>query len=162
MISTGLGISILINAPYTAYGNWMTFGLCYSIRKYLPDAKLYLNRIKEKQIDARFFGWSNKLGIKNQKTMLNPIIMDCHSLMLRPIEIGNPLECSEAKEDKFTPFVSYKAGCGGFVYDEWINKEECPFPHADNFMEHGICINEVAILRLWKQINVLYPFLTRS
>jgi hypothetical protein len=162
MISTGLGINILINAPYTMHGDWMAFGLCYSIRKHLPDAKLYLNRIKEKQIDNQFFAWSNKLGVKNQKIMVNPIIINCNSLMIRPIEMGASLDCTEAKEDKFTPFVSYKVGCGGFVYDEWINKDECPFPHAENFMKPDICTNELAILRLWKQINVLYPFLTRG
>lgn len=162
MISTGLGINIFVETPSTITGDWMAFCLCYSIKKYIPDAKLYLKRITKNEKSLQFFNWSTKLGLCRIKNITNPIVLECDLIMVRPIERDTKLTWSEARDNKFTPFLSYREGCGNFVYDEWINKEESPFPHADNFMMHGISANELNILRLWKQMHVLYPFLSRS
>lgn len=37
---------------------------------------------------------------------------------------------------------------------DWINRDECPFPYADKFVNKA-CANEIQILRLWKQMNAL-------
>lgn len=157
MISGGLGLNILISAPYSMSGDWAAFSLCYSIIKCLPDAKIYLKRITNKLIDTQYFAWSSKLGISEYRKMTNPFILDCYSLMIRPLEVNAILACSEAKENRLTPLVSYKEGCGSFVFDEWINKDECPF-HYD-FMKHDICENEMNVLKLWKRMDTLYQFL---
>jgi hypothetical protein len=67
--------------------------------------------------------------------------------------------CSEAKEDKFTPFLSYKGGCGRFVMDEWINKDECAFPYVDDLGITSMNANEMQVFKLWKQASSIYPLL---
>ncbi len=85
MITSGLGLDILIQTPFSFAGDWMTFCLCYSIRKYIPDARIHLKRINQGEKNLQFFNWSSKLGITNCNNC-NPIVLDCNLIMVRPIE----------------------------------------------------------------------------
>ena len=166
MVTSGSGMKILVNSIYSIAGDWMAFSLCYSLQKFLPDAEVFIKYSKKSQISKQLFNWIVNLNIKNINKLSEPyLILESSAIMIRPIEAisyDNKEICSEAKEDKFTPFVSYQKGCGNFVLDEWINKEEYPFSHADNFMTEDVCANEVQILKLWRQMNTLYPLLTRG
>jgi hypothetical protein len=158
MIISGDGITILVNATNTAMGAWSSFGLYYSIRKFLPNAELLLNR--NRNVSKGYFNWMPRLGVKLLKSHKPDIVLSSLTIMAREIN-GDEL-VSEAKEDKFTPFVSYENGCGKFVVSEWINKEAYPFPYADDFVTDQVCANEIQILRLWKQMNNAYSLLAES
>jgi len=70
--------------------------------------------------------------------------------------------CSEAKDDKTTPFLTFGSGCGNFVTSEWINKDDYPFPYAEKFMTKDACVNEIEIIKLWKHVNHIYSFLLKG
>lgn len=158
--------SVLVNSDYTVSGDWMAFSLCYSIQKFLPDANVFIKYTKKSQISKQLFNWITNLNIKNIKKLSQPYLtLESDNIMIRPMETisyDNKEVCSAAKEDKFTPFVSYQKGCGRFVFSEWINREEYPFSYADSFMTEDVCANEIQVLKLWKQMNTLYPLLTRG
>jgi hypothetical protein len=144
-------------------GDWMAFSLCYSLQKFLPDANVFIKYTKNSQISKQLFNWMTSLNIKDINKLSQPyLILESDNIMIRPMENDNKEVCSEVKEDKFTPFVSYQKGCGRFVFSEWINREEYPFSYADSFMTEDVCANEIQVLKLWKQMNTLYPLLTRG
>jgi len=136
------------------------------MQKFLPDANIFIKYTKKSQISKQLFNWMTSLNIKNINKLSQPYItLESNNIMIRPMETisyDNKEVCSEVKEDKFTPFVSYQKGCGRFVLGEWINIEEYPFSYADSFMTEDVCANEIQVLKLWKQMNTLYPLLTRG
>lgn len=144
----------------------MAFSLCYSMQKFLPDANVFIKYTKKSQISKQLFNWMTSLNIKNINKLSQPYLtLESDNIMIRPMETisyDDKEVCSEVKEDKFTPFVSYQKGCGRFVFSEWINREEYPFSYADSFMAEDVCTNEIQVLKLWKQMNTLYPLLTRG
>jgi hypothetical protein len=166
MVTSGLGINVLVNSTYNIPGDWMAFSLCYSIHKFLPDASIFIKYTKKSQVSKQLFRWITSLNIKNISKLSEPFLnLESTFIMIRPMEtvVFDLAEvCSEVKEDKFTPFVSYQKGCGKFVVEEWINKEEYPFAQADSFMTEDVCANEIQVLKLWRQMNTLYPLLTRG
>ena len=175
MISTGQGLSFIIEISYTLFGDWSTFALTYSLKKFLPDCSIYIIKIRDRDPQILYLTWISKLGVKGWKgSNSNDFISikDTNLVMVRPIEddIADKIKtassiyefCSEAKEDKFTPFLSFKNGCGNFVTTEWINKHDYPFPHAENFMTKEACVNEIEIIKLWKHVNQIYSFLSKG
>jgi hypothetical protein len=172
MVGTGSYLDFLIKAPYSVFGDWSAFALYYSLEKLLPDANVFL---KEDRRNCKFrevFNWVHKCDIKNIKNLPSQFIeLDSQTLMIRPVEedvqkkIGNQgikEFCCDAKDDKFTPFVSFSNGCGNFVVAEWIDKDDYPFPHAERFLIDDMCINETEILKFWRRINYIYSYLTRG
>ena len=170
MVSSGLGLNILINSDYSAASDWMCFSLCYSIKKVLPEA-LFAIKFRNIVTEVQRFVWLNAFITKPPSSY--NLIIDPNVVIIRPISmelqekiINNLLSddelLSEAKEDKFTPFVSYKQGCARFVMSDWINSNEYPFPHADRLANKGMCPNELQVLRMWKQMNTLYALLARG
>jgi hypothetical protein len=163
MISSGNNLKILIDAPYSFFGDWSGFAICYSIRKYLPEAEVYLD--KKKKSNVQYFNWMEKLKIKYFPTSVD-FVLPSHCLAVRTLDdsllLTIEILLSESKEDKFTPFVSYKEGCARFVMSDWINSNEYPFPYADKLVNKGMCSNEIQVLRLWKQMNALYPLLVKG
>jgi len=157
MIISGKGLNILIDAPFSIFGDWSAFALCYSIKKYLPESVIYLDKKKSSEAKHQYFRWMTQLKVRHFPPSAD-ISLPSSCLIIRPIsDIKNIL--SEAKEDKFTPFVSYEEGCGKFVMADWINSNEYPFPYADNLMSTDACVNEIQVLKLWKQMNTLYALL---
>lgn len=135
----------------------MCFSLCYSIKKYLPEARFQI-KFTERNTEISYFKWLRSLQQK-KLTTFNLIITEPNITMIRPMEENNA--CTDVKEDKFTPFVSYVNGCGNFVMGDWINTDRYPFPYADNFMDKNLCVNEIKLLKLWKQMSSVYSLLTR-
>lgn len=164
MISSGNNLKIIIDAPYSFFGDWSGFALCYSIRKYLPEAEVYLDK-KKSDAQYQYFKWMEKLKIKHFPHTVD-LVLPSHCLAIRPLNDSLLLTLetvlSESKEDKFTPFVSYKEGCARFVMSDWINSNEYPFPYADKLVDKGMCPNETQVLRSWKQMNALYPLLVKG
>ena len=160
MISFGLGIKILINADYGLLGDWSAFSLCYSLRKFLPETEVYLVKTGPKN-DKQYFNWLSKMNIKSAKNLSPTFVFDSTVIMIRPMEDGTTDILSEAHQDKFTPFVSYKEGCARFVISDWINNEY-PFPYADRLAKEGMCPNETQVLKLWKQMNALYSIMVKG
>ncbi len=161
MIINGKNLKLAIDAPHSFLGDWSAFALAYSIRKFLPEAKIYL--IKKKNTGESYFAWINRLKIEN--VCSNPdMILPSTCMIIRPIDSDETVSMdmvSEVKQDKFTPFVSYKEGCARFVMGDWINNEY-PFPYADRLAEEGMCPNETQVLKLWKQMNALYPMMVKG
>jgi hypothetical protein len=152
--------NILVTAPDTFFGDWSSFSCCFSIKKYLPECKIFLQRDKAQNM-KRFFNWQNKLKVKKTlKDVEYDVTLPSWTVMVR--SFNDNFDISEAQEDKITQFVSYKDGCGKFVMGEWIDKREYPFPHADSFVREGMNVNEVQILKLWKQMDIYYPLLARG
>jgi len=160
MIVNGKNLKFLIDSPYSMLGDWSSFALCYSIRKFLPEAEIYIKSNK-----FEHFKWANKLKVKYNYNAYD-LLLQSTCLMIRPLDdttIFNVTNLvSEAKLDKFTPFVSYNESCGKFVTADWIHNNECPFPYADKFATKGMCPNELQVLKLWKQVGILYPMLVRG
>ncbi len=164
MIVNGKNLKLLIDAPYSFVGNWSVFGLAYSIKKFLPEAEICLIKRKSLNADEHYFTWIEKMKIKT--VCNNPsLVLPSTCMIIRPIdsdEIVSMDMVSEVKQDKFTPFVSYKEGCARFVMSDWINSNEYPFPYADRLAEEGMCPNETQVLKLWKQMNALYPMMVKG
>jgi hypothetical protein len=138
----------------------------------LPDAMVYLSLDKGNRPNRQLFSWIHKVGdnIKLLKDDISSkmIYMDCGTLMIRELteaqveKIDTEIPISEAKDDQYTPFVSYRKGCGSFVESEWIDTMECPFSSADRFMTHYANANEIRILKLWKQMSTIYATVSRG
>jgi hypothetical protein len=160
MIISGKGLNILIDAPFSIFGDWSAFALCYSIKKYLPESVIYLDKKKSSEAKHQYFRWMPKLEVRHFPPSAD-ISLSSSCVIIRPIDSSNDLKniLSEAKQDKFTPFVSYKEGCGKFVMANWINSNEYLFPYADSLMSMDACVNEIQVLKLWKQMNILYTLL---
>jgi len=156
----------------------MAFCCWYSFSKMLPDAEFKLAINRATKIDRPLFSWANKVGIKNYTKVENnkkTIFLDCATIMVRELndvflnvfEKSNtgslPEELiSTAQQDAYVPFVEYRSGCGNFFMAEWIDIAECPFNWADKFMTAEATVNEIKILRLWKQMGPLYATLSRG
>lgn len=178
MTETGLGLTIIIESNYTFSGDWMAFACWYSISKMMPDAEVRLSVTKVSKIDRPLFAWANKVGIKHyNKDDLNKktIFLDCAIIMVRELndnflnaldintESSVPEELiSTAHQDGYVPFVEYRSGCGNFFMAEWIDIAECPFSWADKFMTAEATVNEIKVLKLWKQMGPLYATLSRG
>jgi hypothetical protein len=178
MTVNGEDLAVVIRCKYLFSHDWMTFAAWYSLSKMLPDAAVYLSLDKSARTTRQVFSWVPRVGIKLSSAIddnLSKIHIDCDTLMVRELteeqaeaisasqggEIPPEL-ISEAKDDQYTPFVSYRKGCGNFVESEWIDTTECPFSWADRFMTHSANANEVRILKLWKQLTSIYATVSRG
>jgi len=159
----GNGLKFLIKAESNCAYDWMSFALYYSLIKSLPDVEV---------ISENKFNWAHKLKIychlRDDYIILNPATMALKELTDEQIEkivkikgVNDPELCSEVKENKFTPFISYNEGIGNFVLSEWIDKSESPLSRAESFIVHSCNANELKVFRLWKQSSHLYNFLQR-
>jgi hypothetical protein len=167
-IFSGKDTSILIKANYNFFGDWTSFATCYSIIKFLPDAEICIHLNKPKIFDKLFFMWAGKLNILLQSDPKNTELFILKPLVILVREIAkadfydiDKLTC-DAKSNDFKPFVSYETGCGKFVVSEWIYKEECPFSCVDKLVGDSMTINELQVLKLWKQASLLYKILSKG
>lgn len=175
----GEGLAVVIRCKYLFAHDWMAFAAWYSLSKTLPDAVVYLSLDKtERRTNRQFFSWIPKVGVRLSSAIadnLSKTHMDCGTLMVRELteeqaeamaavtdEEIPPQLISDAKDDQYTPFVSYRKGCGLFVESQWIDTTECPFSWADRFMTHSANANEVRILKLWKQLSSTYATVSRG
>lgn len=164
MVINGKNLKLAVNAPYSFLGNWSLFAFSYSVRKFLPEAEIFLVKRKMLNVNEYYFNWIGKFNIKIFKNNAD-IILPSTCMIIRPIDSSELISMemlSEAKQDKFTPFVSYKSGCGKFVMSDWINTNEYPFLYVDKLAEIGMCPNETQVLKLWKYINTLYPLVVKG
>lgn len=172
-MATGKGINCVILTEATPERDWKAFATWYTLRQFLPEAWIGLSCLRHSQ-SKECFVWSYCCKVPKvtcTKYNLNNPFLFVHDdlMMLRPLddELVLPLIIkesnywSEVKQDKFTPFVTYERGCGKFVMTEWLNKEECPFPHADSLISQSACAGELQVLKFWKQMNFLYFTISR-
>jgi len=169
MFSTnGDGMKFCAIVEYTYAADWMLFGLWYSMQKYLPDAELVINCKSPKKIERQFFAWCKRCKVSfNYSDICNGILVPPDIIMVRELMEGVEVKdvndiCSDCRQELFTPFVSYKNGFGNFVTTDWINTLECPFPWADRFMTKLAGVNEVGILKLWKQLSTIYANVSKG
>lgn len=173
MNDNGNGLTFVIECQQLYADDWLAFASWYSLSKNAPDAKVVILVERPKNL----FLWTKKVGVEiKHEISLNPYFYQFkpNTLLIREFSTWHleefekslgpklpELLVSEAKNDEFTPFVSYET-CGSFVMGNWINTLECPFSLADKFMTHLACANEVRILRLWKQISSVYATVSRG
>ncbi len=170
----GNNLNILIKCNYSYAHDWMAFACWYSLDKFLPDAKVII-ACTPTDVKEQVFTWPKRVGVPMRRNLVERpvLVLDCDTVIIRDLvdvkylneagQIMNGQEIiSEANSEDFTPFVSYKNGCGNFVTAQWINTTECPFPWADRFMTHSATINEVKVLKLWKQLCTTYATVSRG
>lgn len=172
MISTGVGLNLVVETQYSLFGDWSSFALVYSLRKFLPDCKVYVKINRVDHEIKQLFTWLQKLKVEPIRNLTEAIAVKSTIIMVRPIDEKDlavikgeqSLDgfCSDAGGNNFTPFLSFASGCGNFVTSEWINKDDYPFPYADYFVSKDASINEIDIIKLWKQVNQSYSFLLRG
>jgi hypothetical protein len=166
-------VNVLIESSYSLFGDWSTFGLVYSLRKFAPNVNIHL-KYSRKAGGNQYFVWTRKMKVVVNKNIDKFVKFNSHILLIHPVdnEILQKLDniadisgsefCSEVKQDKFTPFVSFRDGCGNFVMSEWIDKDDCPFPYADYFMTETVSLNETEVIKLWKLMNQVYSYLLKG
>lgn len=170
----GENLNILINCEYLYCHDWMSFVSWYSIKKYLPDANVFVNCIR-KSNSGQFFRWTTKLNVPfylnkefNLQNCLkiNPYVFAIRELNEENVALINNFDlnqvCSAVKSDHFTPFVSCDNGLGNFVLSEWINKLECPLSNMDRYISLDVNFNEIRVLSMMSQLASLYSSVSRS
>lgn len=131
--------------------DWMAFASWYSIRKRIPDAQVSVHV----SLDRPFFRWANKVGVRLSR--VRPEGTSIAPTVVAARDFESSLEVSPAKTDRQTCFVDYADGCGNFVTDEWINKDEIPFERAlRRFGTQNMTVNEMAVLALWESCHLVY------
>lgn len=169
----GNNLNIVIQTTFDYFGDWTAFACWYSVSKMLPDANvsLFYPHVSMKE---QVLGWMHRCRVPLFKSKVlpeNTMILDHCTIVARELNdknvelLNNNLlddMLSEAKDEKITPFVSYRNGCGNFVASDWINTKECPFSIADKFMIHTATANEIKVLKLWKQLSIIYASISRS
>lgn len=164
----GDGMKFCATVDYTYANDWMLFALWYSMQKHLPDAELVINCVPPKKIERQFFVWCKRCKVPfSYVNAFNGIAVPPEIIMVRGFPEGTEVKdindvCSDCRKDLFTPFVSYREGFGNFVTMDWINTMECPFPWADKFMTTLAGVNEVGILKLWKQLGPVYANVSKG
>lgn len=129
----------------------MAFASWYSIRKWLPDCKVFLEVVLEKPM----FGWANRLGVKTTRKAPAEFKIQPTTMILR--EFSGEMHISSSKTNAQTAFVDYADGCGNFVVDEWLNSSNAPFERAlKNFGTHNLTVNEMATLTAWERCHHVY------
>lgn len=163
----GNNLNFIINSKNNSLSNWQSFALSYSIRKFAPDSKIYINCFKEK-LDKIYFSWCYKLGIKiyynKNVNIKNSIVFPYTSfLMIRELteedlsclnnnnfELNNVAK--DIKSDDFCSLVNYEKGFNGIS----INTKEPPFTNINLYAINNMTVNEIKVLQLFSSIGKLY------
>lgn len=128
----------------------MAFAAWYSFRKALPDSLVLIDVDLERPI-FRWAAVSGSLARGRKSDFAFPPTV----VVVRDFE--GDWAVSPSKSTAQTALVDYSEGCGNFVVDEWINKNQAPFHRAlDRFGTSDMTVNEVAVLKLWERCNDLY------
>lgn len=168
--------SVIIRTKYSPFYEWMAFSSWYSITKNLPDIPVVLWCYPyDKLVNYQLYLWTYKVNIKyhyskNVNITKPSIILDPWIVMLREtemdlednLEIEDSGFCSKVNSEELTPFVSVKERCANFVMTEWIDRIECPFAFADRFINYSVTFNEMRVLKLWKQLDIVFSAISRN
>jgi hypothetical protein len=130
----------------------MSFASWYSIKKRLPDCPVIL----EVKLSASMFGWANRANVRI--TRKSDALFKIRPTVMSVRDFVGDLAVSRAKSSDQTCFVDYAEGCGDFVVDEWIHRDEVPFQKAlRRFGSYrDLTVNEVAILEFWDKCHQVY------
>lgn len=144
-----LSISICCNC--NPCHDWMAFASWYSIKKHLPDTKVFL----ELNLNQPIFRWANKLGVRISRKTESILKIQPTVMAVRDFD-GN-LNISSSKSNIQSTFIDYSEGCGNFVADKWIHTSKIPFFKAiKKFGNLNLTVNEVAVLTIWEKCHYLY------
>lgn len=128
----------------------MAFAAWYSFRKAFPDGRVLV----EVELDKPLFRWAAVSGTL-ARGRRSDFVFPPTVVAVRDFE--GDWTVSPSKSSTQTALVDYSVGCGDFVVDKWINKNQVPFHRAmDRFGTSDMTVNEVAVLRLWERCNDLY------
>lgn len=173
--STGEGLDIILRCQASSLQNWMTFASWYSIQKNLPDANVVIaceRSVQERQwydwvrrCKVKFFQFQEKLSpvsvALNRKLIQDnkPLEIEPHVMAVREyncLEVGP----DDVRSNSCSTFIFYLEGCGKFVVSEWIDRLDNPFNSAvKKFGTSLMSINEIAVLKMWQQMNTIYSAL---
>jgi len=173
--STGEGLDILMRCQASFLQNWMTFASWYSIQKNLPDANVVIACERSVQ-ETEFFHWTGRCKVKffQFQKDLSPISIASNRKLIRddkPLEIEPHVMAAreydylevgpdDVRSNTSSTFIFYNEGCGKFVVSEWIDRLDNPFNSAiKRFGTSSMSINEIAVLKMWEQMNVIYSAL---
>lgn len=178
MVVTSLGdnLSVVIIVERTFPNDWMSFGLWYSFSRYAPDATVLL-KFKGGLSSQDLFHWPSKFKVRVARGEVAGKVLTVPPSLVLVRELGeealaylngsnspelHPNLCSEAKEGRYTPLISYEKGCGGFNGSDWINRNDCPYDMAESLMTHHATLSEVKVLQTWAQLGSIYSTISRG
>lgn len=129
----------------------MAFASWYSIKKWLPDCRVYVKMVLDKSI----FNWTSRVGVGISRNPEADLEITPTTIVVR--EFRGDVEPASSKSGVQSSFVDYSEGCGNFVVDKWINSNQVPFHRAlRRFGTPDLTVNEVAILNLWERCGGIY------
>jgi hypothetical protein len=128
----------------------MAFAAWYSFRKFLPDCKVFV----EVDLVHPLFRWASVFGALGRPPRAD---FRFHPAVVAVRDFEGDWSAASAKSEDQKFLVDYSGGCGNFVADEWINRNQVPFHRATKrFGTLDMTVNEVAVLRAWEKCNDLY------
>lgn len=131
--------------------DWMAFASWYSFRKFIPDVSFCVSvRIK-----SPIFRWVTRLSSICRRINPEDIVLSPTVIAVR--EFDGDWTVSPSKSQDQTCLVDYSGGCGNFVVDDWINKNQCPFGRVvKRFGNGSMTVNEAAVLKSWEMCEKFY------
>jgi hypothetical protein len=128
----------------------MAFAAWYSFKKALPDCRVFV----EANLIHPIFRWASVFGVLGRPAKADfrfgPTVM-----AVRDFEGDWMPATAKSNDQRF--LVDYSEGCGNFVVEQWINRNQVPFHRAlKRFGTSSATVNEVAVLRMWEKCNDLY------
>lgn len=156
----GEGLVVFISCKPTLTDNWLSFASWYSVKKFLPDAQIYL--VGESQEQERMsFGWvyRSKLpfvrsGIAEAEKLIQgeKVVIKAGTIAVREYLSGQVIP---AKSLDTATFVDASQECGSLVISQW-NRPYPPFRKATKFITETATPNERKVLSLWEESINLY------
>lgn len=129
----------------------MAFASWYSIRKWLPDCKVFVETV----LDRPIFKWTHKAGVKLTRKTHADLDISPSVLVLR--EYRGDHSPVSSKTNIQSSFIDYSEGCGNFKLEEWINSGGIPFYRAfKRFGTNNMTVNEAAVLNFWESCGLIY------
>jgi len=147
--SSGDNLNVFIARSESIHEGWMSYACWYSLKRFLPDAQVYL--LPNKKLNPYICYWAYSRGVKAQSPDANALIVSSDMMMVRSFTTKNLKDlrtyfqenapcfldqtnlCSSCQNTEAVPFIHY-AECGKFNKKEWIKKERRdPFAIAHQF-----------------------------
>jgi hypothetical protein len=183
--STGDNLNILIACDYLRHHNWMSFLCWYSLKKNLPDAKVYVAS-QRRIMEYNLFQWTRSCNVPlvlhketndegqvdfvfKKYNLSNLLVVKPDQICIRDFnESGLKYDYSKSikyadyeivcdcKSDRSTVFASYTNGWGKFNPPLWINKQGCPLNPEYKFAQGEMTPNEIRIGKIWYSASAVF------
>lgn len=148
-----------IQADYTLESDWMAFALWYSIKRYLPDAKIFI-LLPKKPFKQILFKWLDKCKVRRLTSGHEGLLLPDHCIMIRePLDYCIKDEMiQDINSDGSPVFIKFGNKIGNLDIAEWATKTKiAPF----NFTWQCETKHEQAVAQLWRLMSQHYQLANR-